>query len=97
MDVAGENQLDIDHDMSKQRLSPAGEPIGDPFSEVVSRTELGEGALRLKPQPACTYCHSRLGPGSRKTSQVVQGFDFWPVVVTWLALAITSFRVISKS
>lgn len=36
MDVAGENQLDIDHDMIKQRLSPTGEDVGEPFTEVVS-------------------------------------------------------------
>ena len=37
MDVAGENQLDIFHDMLKQRLSPDGIAIGEPFAEVVSR------------------------------------------------------------
>lgn len=36
MDVAGENQLDIDHDMTKQRLSPEGGHIGYAFVEVVS-------------------------------------------------------------
>lgn len=36
MDVAGENQIDIDHDMTKQRLDPDGLAIGEPFSEIVS-------------------------------------------------------------
>lgn len=36
MDVAGENQIDIDHDMTKQRLDPGGLAIGEPFSEIVS-------------------------------------------------------------
>lgn len=36
MDVAGENQLGIDHDMFKQRLDPNGLPVGDPFTEIVS-------------------------------------------------------------
>ena len=36
MDVAGENQMDIDHDMLKQRLGPDGVAMGEPFAEVVS-------------------------------------------------------------
>lgn len=36
MDVAGENHLDIDHGMWKQRLGPDGAMIGEAFTEVVS-------------------------------------------------------------
>lgn len=36
MDVAGENHMDIDHDMWKQRLDPEGNNIGERFKEVVS-------------------------------------------------------------
>lgn len=36
MDVAGENHIDIDHGMWKQRLGPDGSPVGEAFSEVVS-------------------------------------------------------------
>lgn len=36
MDVTGENHIDIDHDMWKQRLGPDGSPIGEAFTEVVS-------------------------------------------------------------
>lgn len=36
MDVAGENLIDLDHEMWKQRLDPEGKPIGDRFMEVVS-------------------------------------------------------------
>lgn len=40
MDVAGENQIDIDHDMTKQRLDAGGLAIGKPFSEIVSGSSL---------------------------------------------------------
>ena len=36
MDVAGDNQIDIDHGMWKQRLDPDGSAIGEAFMEVVS-------------------------------------------------------------
>lgn len=36
MDVAGENQIDVDHDMMKQRLTADGSAIGEAFIEVVS-------------------------------------------------------------
>lgn len=36
MDVAGENHIDIDHGMWKQRLGPDGSAIGEAFTEVVS-------------------------------------------------------------
>jgi len=35
MDVAGDNQLNIEHDMFKQRISPEGRPIGEPSVEIV--------------------------------------------------------------
>lgn len=35
MDVAGDNQLNIEHDMFKQRISPQGVPIGKPSVEIV--------------------------------------------------------------
>lgn len=35
MDVAGDNQLNIEHDMLKQRLSPDGVPVGKPGVEIV--------------------------------------------------------------
>jgi hypothetical protein len=35
MDVAGDNQLNIEHDMIKQRLSKDGEPIGVPGIEII--------------------------------------------------------------
>lgn len=36
MDVAGDNHLEMDHDMWKQRLGPDGSAIGEAFTEVVS-------------------------------------------------------------
>lgn len=37
MDVAGDNHLEMDHDMWKQRLGPDGAAIGEAFTEVVSK------------------------------------------------------------
>ncbi|KAG5184554.1 endoplasmic reticulum vesicle transporter-domain-containing protein [Tribonema minus] len=39
MDVAGDNQLDVEHAMLKQRLSAAGEPLAPAISEEVSQLE----------------------------------------------------------
>ncbi|CAN0190766.1 unnamed protein product [Scytosiphon promiscuus] len=54
MDVAGDNHLDMDHDMWKRRLGPDGVPIGEAFTEVPG--EVG-GDLAL---PA-DYCGSCFG------------------------------------
>jgi hypothetical protein len=35
MDIAGYNQLNVEHDMVKQRLSPAGIPIGTTGVEII--------------------------------------------------------------
>lgn len=35
MDVAGDNQLNVEHEMMKQRLSRNGEPIGVPGVEII--------------------------------------------------------------
>jgi hypothetical protein len=37
MDVAGDNQLNIEHDMLKQRLSPLGVPLGPPSTEIIGK------------------------------------------------------------
>lgn len=37
MDVAGDNQLNIEHDMIKQRLSPEGIPVGDALVEIIGQ------------------------------------------------------------
>eukprot|EP01147_Barroeca_monosierra_P001116 gene1116-4344_t len=44
MDVSGENELDVDHDIFKQRLSESGEPIYDDPQEV---EQLGDQTLGL--------------------------------------------------
>lgn len=63
MDVAGENQLDIDHDMIKQRISPDGKKtIGDPFTEVVSATDSSIIICQLKTgveEKRIRYCSSQ--------------------------------------
>ena len=55
MDVAGENQIDIEHDMTKQRLDPGGMAIGDPFSEIVS-FPVGKVVSELRARPLLV-CH----------------------------------------
>ena len=35
MDVAGDNQLDIEHEMMKQRLAKDGKPIGKAGIEII--------------------------------------------------------------
>jgi hypothetical protein len=37
MDVAGDNQLNIEHEMVKQRLSPDGQIVGDSFVELIGQ------------------------------------------------------------
>ena len=38
MDVAGEQQNGVDHDMIKMRLSPDGKQIGDAFAHAIGDT-----------------------------------------------------------
>ncbi|CAM9450038.1 unnamed protein product, partial [Laminaria digitata] len=61
MDVAGENQIDIDHDMTKQRLDPDGLAIGEPFSEIVSGLSGPPGEIDESLQVAADYCGSCYG------------------------------------
>jgi hypothetical protein len=37
MDVAGDNQLNIEHGMTKQRISKNGIPLGAPSSETIGK------------------------------------------------------------
>jgi hypothetical protein len=60
MDVAGDNQLDVEHSMVKQRLSPTGKFIGSPLQESISEEE---HRLTL---PA-NYCGSCYGAESSVT------------------------------
>ena len=55
MDVAGFNQVDLDHDIVKRRLTPEGMPIGDPVS-----THLGHAANSFEALPV-DYCGSCYG------------------------------------
>lgn len=50
MDVAGDNQLSIEHDMLKQRLSSVGKEIGVPGVEIIGQKE-----QELEPLPV-NYC-----------------------------------------
>ena len=54
MDVAGDNQLNIEHDMMKQRISAEGKPIGKAGIEII-----GEGMLDpvTDPPDPCGDCY----------------------------------------
>eukprot|EP01041_Mallomonas_annulata_P001696 gene1696-3287_t len=54
MDVAGDNQLNIEHDMYKQRVSPGGYLIGDPATEII-------GEVEKVPELPPDYCGSCYG------------------------------------
>lgn len=57
MDVAGDNQLSVEHDMIKQRLDRNGRPIGKAGVEII-----GEGTLELLPEALPKdYCGSCFG------------------------------------
>ncbi|CAM9197181.1 unnamed protein product [Choristocarpus tenellus] len=53
MDVAGENQMDIEHGMLKQRLTSSGIAVGDAFREVPSK---GDPSLEV-PSDYCGSCY----------------------------------------
>lgn len=36
MDVAGDNQLNVEHDMLKERISPDGKSLGKPMTETIN-------------------------------------------------------------
>ena len=40
MDVAGDNQLNLEHEMLKQRISPNGELLGEPGVEIIGEVGL---------------------------------------------------------
>jgi hypothetical protein len=40
MDVAGDNQLNVEHLMVKQRLSPHGKPIGKAGIELIGEVSV---------------------------------------------------------
>ena len=58
MDVAGDNQLNLEHDMLKQRISPEGEPIGLPGVEIVGEIDKVEPL----PDDYCGSCYGARGP-----------------------------------
>lgn len=55
MDVAGDNQLSVEHDMIKQRIDKFGRPIGKAGVEII-----GEGKLDVPDLPK-DYCGSCYG------------------------------------
>lgn len=56
MDIAGDNQLNVEHEMMKQRLTKEGRAIGRPGVEII-----GEGPLALAPDLPVDYCGSCYG------------------------------------
>ena len=47
MDVAGDNQLNVEHEMIKQRLSPHGRPIGVAGVEIIGEVLITIYFLRV--------------------------------------------------
>lgn len=56
MDIAGDNQLNVEHEMMKQRLTKEGRVIGRPGVEII-----GEGPLALALDLPADYCGSCYG------------------------------------
>lgn len=61
MDVAGDNQLNVEHEMIKQRLSKHGVPIGKAGVEII-----GEGPLPVTVIPP-DYCGPCYGAETEST------------------------------
>ncbi len=61
MDIAGDNQLNVEHEMMKQRLDRDGRPVGRASMEII-----GEGPLPAAPQLPKDYCGSCFGAESDK-------------------------------
>lgn len=54
MDVAGDNQLNLEHGMYKQRLSPGGKAVGEPGVEIIGQKEEEQEPL---PADYCGPCY----------------------------------------
>jgi hypothetical protein len=59
MDVAGDNQLNLEHDMIKQRISRDGRPMGTPGVEIVGEIEDSDPL----PSDFCGSCYGAIIPG----------------------------------
>lgn len=55
MDVAGDNQLNIEHEMLKQRLKPNGQPEGGPLVTMIGQVGYGQ---HLSTKFAHIFCFS---------------------------------------
>jgi hypothetical protein len=61
MDVAGDNQLNVEHLMLKQRLSPHGKPIGRAGIEIIGEVESAANAGHIIEHFPPDYCGSCYG------------------------------------
>lgn len=59
MDVAGDNQLSIEHEMIKQRLSQTGALIGTPGMEIIGQKDEADEPL---PADYCGPCYGAETP-----------------------------------
>lgn len=57
MDIAGDNQLNVEHEMMKQRLTSDGKPIGKAGVEIIGEGPLDAPQTPLPPK----YCGSCYG------------------------------------
>ncbi|CAM9156123.1 unnamed protein product [Chrysoparadoxa australica] len=68
MDVAGDNQFDLEHNMVKQRLDATGGTIGNVMSEQVSVQE----TMAVLPDDYCGNCYGADGPGKSRCCNTCQ-------------------------
>jgi hypothetical protein len=64
MDVAGDNQLNVEHEMVKQRLTANGRRIGKAGVEII-----GEGPIEVEDHPP-NYCGDCFGASSEDIKYV---------------------------
>jgi hypothetical protein len=63
MDVAGEQQNGLDHDVIKTRLTPEGVPIGEGFAAVIGNSSAAGPEPTPLPEGYCGPCYGAERPG----------------------------------
>lgn len=88
MDVAGEHQLQVDHEMHKTRIGPTGEVIGEKVAAEIGKTANGSPSNAL-PKDYCGSCYGAKGEGeccntceSLKVAYAKKGWDTSAVLTT---------------
>lgn len=74
MDVAGDNQLNVEHEMIKQRLSKHGAPIGKAGLEIIGEVTTGSDSDLQLPTITLVCVATKTGPAGcrRATSKLLR-------------------------